>query len=313
MSTQPDPVSRNPLLTEIGLTGLSIERRLCFVGFTPDDVPRVRALGDLMSSHVDDFTAAFFTHLASFEEAAGLIENVALMNAARQLKTEHLRAMVSGIYNEEYVEGRLRLGTVYANAGLDPRVFLGAFHHMMRAIGFQIMERFARSPIVGFENFMALKKIAFFDLSLIVDVIVGQRERMIAQLQDERLRELSTPVLQVRERLLVLPLIGNLSAQRARDLTDTLLTTIRTRRAKVVVLDITGVRGMDSAVADRLMQTVRSARLMGAVTVLTGVSSEIAQTLTVLGVDLTNIQIAVDLQRGLERAEHLLHQPHQPA
>src|SRR5438045_1109851 len=92
---------------------------------------------------------------------------------------------------------------------------------------------------------------------------VQERERVIRQ-QQEAIRELSTPVLQVRERLLILPIIGVLDAQRARQLTEQLLRGIRTNRAKVVVIDITGVPAIDSTVAIHLVQTVDASRRMGA-------------------------------------------------
>ncbi len=107
---------------------------------------------------------------------------------------------------------------------------------------------------------------------------VQERERIIRQ-QQEAIRELSTPVLQVRERLLILPIIGVIDPQRARQLTEQLLRGIRANRAKVVVIDITGVPSVDSTVANHLVQTVDASRLMGATVIVTGLSSEIAQTL----------------------------------
>src|SRR5881628_1927427 len=103
---------------------------------------------------------------------------------------------------------------------------------------------------------------------------VEQRERVIRQ-QQKAIRELSTPVLQVRERLLILPIIGVIEAQRARQLTEQLLRGIRANRAKVVVVDVTGVPAIDSAVASHLVQTVEASRLMGASVIITGLSSEI--------------------------------------
>jgi rsbT co-antagonist protein RsbR len=107
---------------------------------------------------------------------------------------------------------------------------------------------------------------------------VEQRERVIRQ-QQEAIRELSTPVLQVRERLLILPIIGAIDAQRARQLTEQLLRGIRSNRARVVVVDITGVPGL---------------------------SSEIAHTLVTIGVDLSKVHAVGDLQGGIEEAERLL-------
>jgi rsbT co-antagonist protein RsbR len=134
---------------------------------------------------------------------------------------------------------------------------------------------------------------------------VQERERIIRQ-QQEAIRELSTPVLQVRERLLILPIIGVLDSQRARQLTEQLLRGIRANRAKVVVVDITGVPTIDSTVANHLVQTVEASRLMGAGVIISGLSSEIAQTLVTIGVDLSKVNAVGDLQGAIEEAERLL-------
>jgi rsbT co-antagonist protein RsbR len=134
---------------------------------------------------------------------------------------------------------------------------------------------------------------------------VQERERVIRQQQDA-IRELSTPVLQVRERILILPIIGTLDEQRAAQLTEQLLAGIRSKRAKVVVIDITGVPDVDASVANHLVQTVDASRLMGASVILTGLSPEIAQTLVTIGVDLAKMNTVGDLQGGVEEAERLL-------
>jgi len=134
---------------------------------------------------------------------------------------------------------------------------------------------------------------------------VEERERKIRQ-QEEAIRELSTPVLQVRERLLILPIIGVIDPQRARQLTEQLLRGIRTNRARVVVIDITGVAAMDSTVANHLVLTVEASRLLGATVIVTGLSPEIAQTLVNIGVDLAKMNTVGDLQGGIEEAERLL-------
>jgi rsbT co-antagonist protein RsbR len=134
---------------------------------------------------------------------------------------------------------------------------------------------------------------------------VQERERVIRE-QQEAIRELSTPVLQVRERLLILPIIGGLDTARARQLTEQLLGAIQSNRARVVVIDITGVAAIDLNVANHLVQTVEAARLMGASAIITGLSSKIAQTLVDLGVDLSMMKTVGDLQGGLEEADRMI-------
>jgi rsbT co-antagonist protein RsbR len=134
---------------------------------------------------------------------------------------------------------------------------------------------------------------------------VQERERVIRQ-QQSAIRELSTPVLKVREQLLILPIIGALDAGRARQLTEQLLKGIRDNRAKVVVIDITGVPSIDMTVANHMVQAVRASGLMGARVIITGLSADIAQTLVGLGVDLSMMQSVGDLQGGIEEAERQL-------
>ena len=144
--------------------------------------------------------------------------------------------------------------------------------------------------------------------SIAITVSVGfvqQRERIIRE-QQEAIRELSTPVLQIRERLLLLPIIGVIDTHRARLITDSLLRSIRDNRAKVVVMDVTGVATIDSKVANHLIQTVTAANLMGASVIVTGLSSDVAQALVGLGLDLHKLNTVGDLQGGIEEAERLL-------
>jgi rsbT co-antagonist protein RsbR len=289
----------------MGLTESEIERRLTFVGFTGEDAQRVKKVADVIAPHAQELAAAFFDHLDTLHEARGLMQNREALESARRMKANHIRAMVTGEYGIAYVDERLQLGLLYAKVGLDPRVFLGAFHHLMSAIGFRMIEAAKGHERDAFAQFMSLKKIAFFDLSLIVDTIVFERERLIHQ-QQEAIRELSTPVLQIRERLLILPIIGVIDTQRARQITESLLHAIRSHRAKVVVVDITGVPIVDSRVANHLMQTVLAARLMGTTAIVTGLSADVAQALVTLGVNLGDVMTAGDLQGGLEEAEKLL-------
>jgi rsbT co-antagonist protein RsbR len=297
--------SSQALRLQMGITEADIESRKRIVGFGAADLQRITALKAFVVPHVEDFTAAFFDHIAPMEEARELFANRGVVDRARRLKREHVAAIVSGDYGPTYVEQRLDLALLYSKVGLDTRVFLGAFQHMLKSIGDAIMKEFARKPLDGFESFMSLEKIAFFDIALIIDVLVFERERVIRQ-QREAIQELSTPVLQVRDRMLLLPVIGVIDTHRARLITETLLRSIRSARAKVAVIDITGVATIDSKVANHLMQTITAARLMGARVIVTGLSAEVAQSLVALGIELTKLDSVGDLQGGLEEAEHLL-------
>lgn len=144
-----------------------------------------------------------------------------------------------------------------------------------------------------------------FAMGQIGEAYLATKEQIIRE-QQEAIREISTPVLQVRERLLIIPVVGLVDTHRARLLTEGLLRAIRDRRAKGVVMDITGVPIVDSKVANHLAQACEAARLMGALVVLSGISPDIAQTLVTIGAQLRGVRTVGDLQGGIEEIERYL-------
>jgi rsbT co-antagonist protein RsbR len=119
-------------------------------------------------------------------------------------------------------------------------------------------------------------------------------------------------LLQIRDRLLMLPLIGALDPRRSRRLTEQVLRGIRSNRAKVVVIDMTGVPVLDTTAASHLVQTVEAARLLGATAIMSGLSAELAHQLVDVGIELGHVTSVVDLQAALDEAEHIL-SPRSPA
>lgn len=120
------------------------------------------------------------------------------------------------------------------------------------------------------------------------------------------IRALSTPVLRLSERLLILPVIGDVDAHRAQQLTRQLIEGIQTHRAKAVVIDLTGVADVDSTATPYLVEAVETTRLMGATAILSGVSAALAHQLVAVGVDLAQLRTAGDLQAGVDEARRLL-------
>ncbi|MGB1287923.1 MAG: PAS domain-containing protein, partial [Aggregatilineales bacterium] len=130
----------------------------------------------------------------------------------------------------------------------------------------------------------------------------AERERLqqeIIDRQRDALKELSTPIIPLMERIIVLPIVGSIDRDRARNLMRDLLAGIHEHRARTVILDITGVSVVDSGVADYLNRTIQAARLKGAHTIITGIADNVAETIVDLGIDWTTLETMRDLQSGL--------------
>ncbi len=130
---------------------------------------------------------------------------------------------------------------------------------------------------------------------------IRQAERTIQQ-QSELLLELSTPLLQVSDSVLLMPLVGTIDSARAMQIMETLLEGIARHQAKLAIVDITGVQMMDTQVASALIQAAQAVRLLGAQVILTGISPTMAQTLVYLGADLTSIVTRGTLHSGITYA-----------
>jgi rsbT co-antagonist protein RsbR len=136
---------------------------------------------------------------------------------------------------------------------------------------------------------------------------IKNRERVIRQQQQDML-ELSTPVVQIWDRIICLPLIGTLDSRRTQLMMERLLERIVRSRAEVAILDITGVPTVDTQVANYLIKTVTAVRLLGSTCIITGVGPSIAQTIVHLGIDLAGIITRNQLSDGIRLAFELTRQ-----
>ena len=130
---------------------------------------------------------------------------------------------------------------------------------------------------------------------------IAMREEIIAA-QQSALRELSTPLIPIANGVVAMPIVGAIDSNRAQQIMESLLEGISALQAETAILDITGVRVVDTQVAQALLQAARAASLLGAQVVLTGIGAEVAQSLVHLGADLSRIVTRSNLQAGIAYA-----------
>jgi rsbT co-antagonist protein RsbR len=126
---------------------------------------------------------------------------------------------------------------------------------------------------------------------------VAQQQRLI-----DTIKQLSAPLLPVHDGILIMPLIGHIDSVRSAQIMEALLDGVQKYQAALVIIDITGVPVVDTAIANHLMQAAHAVSLLGAQCVLVGISPEVAQTVVQLGVDLTRLVTRGDLQAGIAYA-----------
>jgi anti-anti-sigma regulatory factor len=261
-------------------------------------------------AHFDAVADAVDADALDHPEVAGFVG--ATGSAQRLAGREFIRQAIEDDDWHPYLVSIHQTGTRYAEAGLTFGAWFGAGRAMRMRITPLVVDAFRSEPLRLAE---ALRGAAIFvDLAMVTigSAYLTAKERII-RAQQETIRELSTPVLELHPGLLLLPLIGLIDTERAAGLTEQLLTAISTRRGRVVILDVTGVPAVDSAVATHLMHSAQAARLMGAIGIVAGLSAANAQTLVGLGVDFSSLHVVGTLADAIEDATTILRPDPTPA
>lgn len=297
--------NKQTLLPEMSIPSAEVSLRKAFLEFTDDDVAILEGVNGVAARYADSVIEDFYQHLLAFEETRVFLEDPEVLARVREMQKAYFTRLTQGNYEQEYVADRIKIGRIHERIGLPVKSYFGMYCFYLRSVFKRLREAYQDTPEQALGVFDSLMKLTFFDMGLAIDTYIESREQTI-QGQEEAIRELSTPVLLLRPGLLLLPIIGLIDTRRARQLTEQLLRSVRANRAMVVVIDVTGVPSVDTKVANHLVQTVEAAGLMGAVSILTGIAPDIAQTLVRLGIDLRRIRTVGDLQSGIEEAERLL-------
>lgn len=231
-----------------------------------------------------------------------------------QAVTTSLKTLIHAIGTGDlkpFLDHARSIGKARASSGFIAADMFGALNELRR-IAWHLIEDFNREhQTVTVNHVRRLEDIIHaFGQELLTSFSVMYRDVQLqindqaAQItaQQQTIRELSTPILPLYEGILVVPLVGVIDSFRAGQIMERLLTTIAERQSDIVIIDITGVPVIDTAVANYFLQTARAAQLIGAQVILVGIGPEIAQTLGHLGVDLSGIQVGATLQTGIELA-----------
>lgn len=274
---------------------------------TPEEQAAMREFFETYEAHHDEVSEALMDWAGQHPELARLLEAVPPEEAAEQRRRSRelmRRAALDGEW-EPYLAHLRGEGMRYAQAGLNFQTWFDVVGGFRRQLRPHLISAFGGEPQRLEAAMDAMNRLVDLAMAAVGEAYLEAKQDQIVA-QQEAIRELSTPVLPVREGLLILPVVGMIDTARAQQITERLLKGIEAHRARLVVLDITGVPAVDSAVANHLLQTVRAARLMGATVVVTGLSAANAQTLVRIGVDVSGLNTVGDLQGGLEEADRIL-------
>lgn len=274
---------------------------------TAEDKRAIKAYWEFLEPHLDEINALLRDSLLALPEWAPLIRAIPPEQLERQNQDNKLKQRMAAIDGNwaPYLEDTRTQGMAYAKMGVSFVAWYDVIAIYRELIRRRLLELYERDPDQGALVGDGMNRMLDLGMSHLGEAYLAAKEQIIKQ-QEQAIRELSLPVLQVRDRLLIVPLIGLIDSARARLLIETMLAAIRDKRARGVVVDVTGVPIVDSAVANHLVQACDAAQLMGTTVVITGISPDMAQTLVSLGARLPAADTLGDLQDGIDYIEREL-------
>ena len=197
------------LLQEMNINEEDIARRKEWLEFTEKDVSHLEELNSIAEGYAEELIRLLNAHFKKFDESSQIFDNPEVLQRVKVLQKEYFLRLTQGNYDKEYIEERLRIGSVHASIGLDVKWYLGAYNFYVQTVGKKIFEAFKDNPEKIKELFLSLIKLVFMDIGLAIDTYIYEREITI-HAQQEALEELSTPVLQIRKEILILPIMAPL-------------------------------------------------------------------------------------------------------
>ena len=276
-----------------------LRSRRAFYELHDEDLQRLAAMRPFAERHLDDINEAFYELLMGHLETRRFFPDEGTVRRVKRMQREYFLGLFEGRCDLAYALNRLRVGAVHERIGMAPKWYIGAYRRYLSLI----LERvFAEmDPAEATAGFMSVQKLVAFDMSLAIDSYIDANLQTLGR-QQAAIRELSTPVIRVHDQVLLLPLIGTIDSQRAEQVMEAVLMRITEEKAEVIIIDIAGVPVVDTEVADHLLKTTAAVRLLGARTILTGITAQVARTIIQLGVDISAMPTRARLADGIELA-----------
>ncbi|MGV3558938.1 STAS domain-containing protein [Larkinella arboricola] len=223
-----------------------------------------------------------------------------LVNALARSLTEENIDQVDSIQFDEVFEILSGISVYRAQQGFSPRE-TGLYIFSLKDAILDLIRQEITDPARLFEESVRINRLLDSLGVVTFETFIKGREEVILR-QTEEISDISTPVIQIWEGILALPIIGTLDSSRTQVVMENLLQRIVDTGSNIAILDISGVPAVDSLVAQHLIKTVSATRLMGAECIISGIRPEIAQTVVHLGIDLSNIITKASLASALKHA-----------
>jgi len=267
---------------------------------TDADLVLVRKFGEKVIPDLEGFVEEFYKWLRPQPYFSFFFPDERKVKITQAAQVEYWREFFSAEVDDDYVQSRREIGKVHARVELPLDIYMASVSVSFENC-IEILASGGKPSQQSQRTLLAISKLMYFDAMITADTYAQiTSETMIEQ--SKTLIEMSTPVTAIWDGILLLPLVGIIDSKRALDITARVLEEIASSQSSVLILDISGVAVIDTAVANYLIKITKATRLMGCESLISGLSPAIAQTIVDLGIDVGSIQTTGNLRDALRLA-----------
>jgi len=267
---------------------------------TDETLSTVRAYGKIVVPKLDSYIVTFYSWLRKLPEYEEFFLDEDRLVRVQKMQVLYWRQLFEANIDEKYLNSRRKLGESHAKFGLSLSAYFGGMNKSLLAFTSELYDGSMKNEEY-IQSITALTKLIHFETAIVADsYALMTREK--SEAQTRAMMEMSTPVTSIWDDVLMLPIVGILDSKRAQELMYSILSKISETRSKILILDISGVAVVDTAVANHIIKITKATKLMGCDCTVSGISPAIAQTIIELGIDVGSMSTTSTLRDALEMA-----------
>jgi rsbT co-antagonist protein RsbR len=265
-----------------------------------EDLALLKECGHVLGNKIDSVVDHFYEWLGQQPEFNVFFSSQDTVERVKKLQKVYWVDFFNGVVDQRYIDYRVHIGDLHAQRDMPNLIYFAA---MLR---FQLlfMDELQSSDLPADRRRPAMRaftKLLALDTYVTSDQIAQFAKRRVAE-SSKAMLAMSTPVTSIWEGVLLLPLVGVVDSQRTQDIMEKTLSRIAESRARVFVMDISGVVTVDTAVANNFIRITQATRLMGCDCIISGISPSVARTLVELGANVGEVRTTATLRDALQLA-----------
>jgi len=281
---------------------LDAESLLDRFDISPEDLALLKRCGEKfsVSDTIQSVVEEFYEWLGDQPEFSIFFNSEETVERVKRLQKNYWAEFFSGVVDQKYVDYRVRIGEIHAQRDMPNLIYFAAMANFNKLFSDAIVScDFSHEDTS--RAFTAFDKLRLLDMLVTSDQIAQFARRRVIE-SGKTMLEMSTPVTSIWDGVLLLPLVGIVDSQRTQDIMEKSLSRIAETRARVFVMDISGVVTVDTAVANNFIRITQATRLMGCDCIISGISPNVARTLVELGANVGEVRTTATLRDALQLA-----------